>query len=48
LAALPPLWFRVMDPKVLAWAGGDVTKLNRGDRDVTGIGARRLESDRST
>ena len=48
LAALPPLWFRVMDPKVLAWAGGDVTKLNRGDRDAAGVGAQRLESDRST
>ena len=28
LAAIPPLWFRVMDPKVLAWAGGDLTKIN--------------------
>jgi alkane 1-monooxygenase len=26
LAAIPPLWFRVMDPRALAWAGGDVTK----------------------
>jgi alkane 1-monooxygenase len=34
LAAIPPLWFRVMNPKALAWAGGDVTKLNRGDRDA--------------
>jgi alkane 1-monooxygenase len=30
LAAIPPLWFRVMNPKVLAWAGGDVSKVNRG------------------
>lgn len=28
LAAIPPLWFRVMDPKVLAWAGGDLAKVN--------------------
>jgi alkane 1-monooxygenase len=28
LAAIPPLWFRTMDPKALAWAGGDRTKLN--------------------
>ncbi|SDR11317.1 alkane 1-monooxygenase [Pseudovibrio sp. Tun.PSC04-5.I4] len=29
LAAIPPLWFRVMDPKVMEWAGGDITKVNR-------------------
>ena len=28
LAAIPPLWFRVMDPKVMAWAGGDMGKVN--------------------
>jgi len=28
LAAIPPLWFRVMNPKVLAWAGGDLSKVN--------------------
>ena len=28
LAAIPPLWFKVMDPKVMAWAGGDLTKVN--------------------
>lgn len=28
LAAVPPLWFKVMDPKLLAWAGGDITKIN--------------------
>lgn len=29
LAMAPPLWFRVMDPKVMAWAGGDPSKVNR-------------------
>jgi len=28
LAAIPPLWFRVMDPKVMAWADGDISKVN--------------------
>ena len=28
LAVFPPLWFRVMDPKVMAWAGGDLEKTN--------------------
>ena len=28
LAAIPPLWFSVMDPKVLAWAGGDPARTN--------------------
>lgn len=28
LAAIPPLWFRVMDPKVMDWAGGDISKVN--------------------
>jgi len=28
LAAIPPLWFRVMNPKTLAWAGGDASRLN--------------------
>ncbi len=28
LACMPPLWFRVMDKKVLAWAGGDLGKVN--------------------
>jgi len=28
MAAVPPLWFKVMDPKVMAWAGGDITKVN--------------------
>ncbi|MEQ1864295.1 MAG: alkane 1-monooxygenase [Micropepsaceae bacterium] len=28
LAMFPPLWFRIMDPKVMAWAGGDITKVN--------------------
>ncbi len=30
LAAIPPLWFRVMNPKVMAWAGGDMSKVNTG------------------
>jgi len=28
LAAIPWLWFKVMDPKVMKWAGGDITKVN--------------------
>lgn len=28
LASIPPLWFAVMDPKVMAWAGGDLSKVN--------------------
>ncbi|MBU2484223.1 MAG: alkane 1-monooxygenase, partial [Alphaproteobacteria bacterium] len=28
LAAIPSLWFRVMDPKVMAWAGGDLARTN--------------------
>lgn len=28
LAAIPPLWFKIMDPKVVAWAGGDIAKVN--------------------
>ena len=28
LAAIPWLWFKVMDPKLMAWAGGDITKVN--------------------
>ena len=28
LASFPSLWFRVMDPKVMAWAGGDLGKTN--------------------
>lgn len=30
LAFMPPLWFRVMNPKVLRWAGGDMSKVNTG------------------
>lgn len=29
LAAIPPLWYRVMNPKVIEWAGGDFNKINR-------------------
>jgi alkane 1-monooxygenase len=28
LAMIPSLWFKTMDPKLLAWAGGDITKVN--------------------
>ena len=28
LAYFPPLWFRVMDPKVVAHHGGDMRKAN--------------------
>ena len=24
----PAAWFKVMDPKLLAWSGGDLAKLN--------------------
>ncbi len=30
LAAMPPLWFRVMNPKVRDWANGDLGRVNRG------------------
>jgi len=30
LAAIPPLWFKIMNPKVRAWAGGDMSKVNMG------------------
>jgi alkane 1-monooxygenase len=28
MAAIPPLWFKVMDPKVMVWAKGDLSKVN--------------------
>ena len=28
LAGIPPLWFRVMDPKVLEWGEGDLANIN--------------------
>jgi alkane 1-monooxygenase len=28
LAMIPSLWFKTMDPKLMHWAGGDITKLN--------------------
>jgi alkane 1-monooxygenase len=28
MAAIPPLWFKIMDPKVMAWADGDISKVN--------------------
>jgi alkane 1-monooxygenase len=30
LALVPPLWRKIMDPKVMAWAGGDLRNINRG------------------
>ncbi len=30
LAAIPPLWFRIMNPKVLKWADGDMERVNTG------------------
>ncbi|MDD9910503.1 MAG: alkane 1-monooxygenase [Ahrensia sp.] len=30
LAAFPPLWFRIMNPKVLHWADGDMDQVNTG------------------
>ncbi len=30
LALVPPLWFKVMNPKVMDWAGGDPAKINHG------------------
>jgi alkane 1-monooxygenase len=30
LASIPPLWFAIMNPKAMAWAGNDATRLNRG------------------
>ena len=30
IAAIPPLWFAIMNPRVLAWAGGDLAKVNCG------------------
>ncbi|MEL6545324.1 MAG: alkane 1-monooxygenase, partial [Myxococcota bacterium] len=31
LALIPPVWFRVMNPRAVVWAGGDLNKLNRGE-----------------
>ncbi len=28
LAMIPSLWFKTMDPKLLAWADGDITRIN--------------------
>jgi hypothetical protein len=28
LAAIPWLWFKAMDPKLMQWAGGDIAKAN--------------------
>ena len=44
LAMLPPLWFAVMDPKVMAWAGGDLQKINRRHRAARTFDATRREA----
>ncbi|MDF1608423.1 alkane 1-monooxygenase [Hoeflea sp. YIM 152468] len=40
LAAVPRLWFRVMDPKVMAWADGDLDKTNLDPSRAAGYRAR--------
>ena len=40
LAALPWNWFRVMDPKLVEWAEGDLTRLNIDPRKRAQIEAR--------
>ena len=30
LAFVPSIWFRVMNPKVMAWASDDIEKVNTG------------------
>jgi len=37
LAYVPRLWFRVMDPRVMAWAGGDLEKVNVAPQKVAGL-----------
>lgn len=32
LALVPAVWFQVMNPKVLAWAGGEMAKVNTGPK----------------
>jgi alkane 1-monooxygenase len=43
LAYVPPLWRKVMDPKVLAHYGGDITRVNvqpsKRDRILARYGA---------
>ena len=40
LAAIPPLWFKVMDRKVMDWADGDLTKVNVSPRHRAKLEAR--------
>jgi alkane 1-monooxygenase len=44
LAAIPPLWFKVMDHKLMQWADGDITQVNvdpaKKDRLFAKYGAR--------
>lgn len=28
MAMIPPIWYKVMDPKLMEWAGGDIRKVN--------------------
>ena len=35
MAFFPPLWFAVMDKKVMEWAGGDLSKVNVNPKAVT-------------
>jgi alkane 1-monooxygenase len=32
LAYVPPLWFRVMNPRLLALVDGDLERVNRGSQ----------------
>jgi len=34
LAIIPPLWYRIMDPKVMDWADGDITRVNSLRREA--------------
>jgi alkane 1-monooxygenase len=40
MAAIPPLWFRVMDPKVMTWAKGDISKANLDPRRAEAYSAK--------
>ncbi|ADM09894.1 alkane-1 monooxygenase [Parvularcula bermudensis HTCC2503] len=38
LVAFPPLWFRIMDPKVMAWAGNDPRKVHLSEARARAYG----------
>lgn len=40
MAAIPPLWFKVMNPKVMEWADGDITKVNIDPKHKTRLYAK--------